>query len=239
MQWQYQTARDHGVSGFERMKSSRREMGLIGAVTCRMWGLMIAAYLKLMHQIEVIDGEYLPRNGPFVIIANHTSHLDALALGSILRKTSRDRVFSIAAEDLFFKNGVRGTASAMLINALPMRRGRMGKYAMEDLRQRLTNDKVGYVIFPEGTRSRDGELGKFKAGIGMLVCDTDVPITPCWIDGAWKAWPSAKRFPKRGKVVIKVGKPERATSFPHDINGWRVCAETLRERVLEAKNVST
>ncbi|QQE10305.1 1-acyl-sn-glycerol-3-phosphate acyltransferase [Planctomycetota bacterium] len=238
-EWKYETARDHGEVGVKRMESVRREMGLIGAVTCRIWSMFIRTYLRSMHRLEVHGKNNIPKQGPFVLVANHTSHLDALILGSLASETMRDRVFSIAAGDVFFKDGVRGTASALLINALPMKRGKMGRHAMTDLRTRLVEDKVGYVIFPEGTRARDGHLGDFKAGIGMLVCDTDVPVIPCWIEGAWKAWPSNKKIPNRGKISISIGQPKTAQDLSNDMKGWKECAAQLKDAVLQTQNQNT
>ena len=130
-----------------------------------------------------------------MLIANHTSHLDSIVLGSVLPCRWCDRVFPVAAGDVFFESPVRSLFSAQLINALPMWRKHCGPHALAELKDRLLNEPCGYILFPEGMRSRDGSLQHFKAGLGMIVAGTPVPVVPCSIAGASRAWPRARAGP--------------------------------------------
>ena len=131
----------------------------------------------------------IPDEPPFVMIANHTSHLDALVLASVLPCRLCDRVFPVAAGDVFFNTSATSLFSATLLNALPMWRKNCGSHALKDLRRRLVDEPCGLILFPEGTRSRDGSLQAFKVGLGMLIAGTAVPVIPCHIDGAFQAFP--------------------------------------------------
>ena len=69
------------------------------------------------------------------------------------------------------------------------------------------DEPCGLILFPEGTRSRDGSLQPFKAGLGMLTAGTAVPVIPCYLDGAYQAFPPTARWPRPRKIRLKVGHP--------------------------------
>src|SRR4029077_17235425 len=92
------------------------------------------------HRLTIIDGEKLPAHGPFVLAANHCSHLDALALGAALTPRHRERAFPIAAGDVFFQTKVTSTFSAIMLNALPMWRKNCGPTPLARLRGKLQED---------------------------------------------------------------------------------------------------
>ena len=120
------------------------------------------------------------------MIANHASHLDAVLLASVLPCRLCDRVFPVAAGDVFFNTPGMSLFAANLLNALPMWRKNCGSHALKDLRKRLVDEPCGLILFPEGARSRDGSLLPFKVGLGMLIAGTSVPVIPCYLDGAFR-----------------------------------------------------
>ncbi|MCA8957401.1 MAG: 1-acyl-sn-glycerol-3-phosphate acyltransferase, partial [Planctomycetes bacterium] len=63
------------------------------------------------------------------------------------------------------------------------------------------------ILFPEGTRSRDGAMGAFQPGIGMVVAGTEVPVVPCRIEGAHRAWPKGAWWPRPRKLTVCFGAP--------------------------------
>ena len=117
------------------------------------------------------------------MIANHSSHLDSIVLGSALPSRWCDWVFPVAAGDVFFESSSKSLFSAQLINALPMWRKNCGPHALAELKDRLISEPCGYILFPEGGRSRDGSVLPFKPGLGMIVAGTTVPVIPCAIAG--------------------------------------------------------
>lgn len=218
--WELKPARDLGVPLRQRLRSARRESGLIGATAHLAWITVLRGYLRAAHRLRVVGREHIPTTPPFVMIANHASHLDALCLASLLPVRFQDRVFPIAAGDTFFETPGATAFAALCLNALPMWRERCGRHALDDLRIRLTEDRLVYILFPEGTRSRSGVMGPFKAGVGMLLAGASVPIVPCGIDGAFAAWPPDRRRPRWSTITVRIGPP---LAFPEAANrrsGW-------------------
>jgi len=63
------------------------------------------------------------------------------------------------------------------------------------------------LVFPEGQRSVDGTLNRFRLGIGILACELGVPVIPIWIDGTFHAWPVGARWPRSHPISLVVGQP--------------------------------
>ncbi len=229
--WELKPAADLALPPSERWRAVEREDGLV-ASSCRLvWRSCLKGALKLGFGLEVHGREFLPREPPFVVVANHTSHLDALLLSSVLPVRLRDVVSPLAAEDVFFESKGRSAFSALFLNALPVRRSQIGHRTLATLRARLVERPAGYVLFPEGTRSRDGEMTDFKPGLGMLVAGTDVPVVPCFIRGALEAWPPDSRLPRPGRVRLDFGESHHFDHLPNRRAGWTTVAETMQSAV--------
>ncbi len=95
------------------------------------------------------------------------------------------------------------------------------KPAERRLRERLVAEPCGYILFPEGTRSRTGVLGSFKPGLGMIVAETDVPVVPVYIHGAYEAAPPGRRLPRFRRIELRVGPALRFTDSANERPGWR------------------
>ena len=109
--WRFQPARDLGLTREERRKSLQREVGLESAISSLLWRWLTRAPLRLVHRLEIIGRQNLPKQTPFVIVANHSSHLDAVILAACLPIRFAGRVFPIAAGDTFFARGCNPWAS--------------------------------------------------------------------------------------------------------------------------------
>lgn len=216
--WKLEPARDLGLDLGDRLRSYRREAGLVESVAHLVWWNLVHGYLRLCHHLKV-DG-VLPTEPPFVLIANHQSHLDALVLAAPLPARLRDRIFPIAAGDTFFSSGGKAIFAAGLLNALPMWRGKCVSHALQELRHRLVEEPCAYILFPEGTRSREGKLAPFKPGLGMLVAGTAVPVVPCYLDGTFEALPAHRSLPRFHPIVMRVGRPLVFAEVSNDRAGW-------------------
>lgn len=230
-EWRYETATDVGLGPVERWRSARREPGTISVGVNTLATLVLRTYLRLYHRLDVRGREHLPTRERFVLIANHSSYLDALVLAAALPLSARKHTHPVAAGDVFFSGIARSVLAGLLLNALPLDRKRVVTHALEDLRQRLLGGHCAFILFPEGTRSRDGKLAAFKAGLGKLVAGSDVPVIPCHLAGAFEALPPGRGFPRPEKLTLTVGAPLRFHAIANDREGWMRVAESCRRAI--------
>ena len=231
--WQLQPARDTGLTPAERFRSVRRESGLLESFAHHACFSLLRAYFAIAHRLMITGRENLPPHGPFVLVANHGSHLDALVLGAALSARHRERAFPIAAGDVFFQTAVTSTFSAIVLNALPMWRKNCGPHALADLRQKLQEEKAIFIIFPEGGRTRTGSMMPFKHGLGMLVAETNVPVVPCGLIGSFEALPPNRKVPRPVRIKLIVGEPLNFAATPNNREGWLQTARSLESSIRE------
>src|SRR5919198_2044307 len=101
--WKLEPAHDTGLAPGERFRSVRRESGLFEMLVHQFAFAIIRGYLAIAHRLKITGREHLPLRGPFILAANHCSHLDALSLVAALRPRHRERAFPVAAGDVFFQ----------------------------------------------------------------------------------------------------------------------------------------
>jgi 1-acyl-sn-glycerol-3-phosphate acyltransferase len=174
------------------------QRGLLKGVV---WGMM---------RVTVVDKQKLKGlKRPFVAVANHSSHLDApLIMGALPRSLAR-YLAAGAAGDYFFDVWWRRGLTALFFNAFPV--DRSGSNPRNINAKMLLQHDVPVLVFPEGTRSKDGKLGHFKPGAAALATATGVPIVPIAIIGAYQAHPRGSKWPKTGlPVCVVFGEPMRA-----------------------------
>jgi 1-acyl-sn-glycerol-3-phosphate acyltransferase len=228
--WELRPAADHGLGLRQRLTSLRRESGLVGTCGHLAWQGWLRLYLRLYHRLAVAGRANLPPP-PFIMVANHSSHLDALALSAALPLAWCDRAFPIAAADTFFTGLPSAGFAVLALNALPLQRRRAGPAAIAELKRRLIEERCIYILFPEGTRSRDGRMAAFKSGLGPLVAGTDVPVVPCRIAGAFAALPPHRSCPRPGRLTLTIGTPLRFADTEDDRAGWDAIAAVVEAAV--------
>ena len=172
--------------------------------------LILKPAIWRLTTVTVLGTEHLEGvSGPYVVVSNHTSHLDApLIISALPRRLSR-YVAAGAAADYFFDVWWRKGLTALFFNAFPV--DRTGLRGRKGLATSLLDDGVPLLLFPEGTRSRTGEIGAFKPGAAALCVSRDVPCLPVAIVGASQAMPYGKNWPDRGRppVYVTFGPPLR------------------------------
>lgn len=151
-----------------------------------------------VHGLDHLEG--LP--GPVVFVANHSSHLDAPLILCSLPERWRRRTAVGAAADYFFDVWWRAAGTALAFNAFPVERS--GGRRLSDTPWRLLREGWSIVVFPEGTRSRDGWVGRFRPGAAMLCAETGVPAVPVAIRGSFAAMPRGRGWPVPGRYPISV-----------------------------------
>ncbi|MEE8154126.1 MAG: lysophospholipid acyltransferase family protein [Phycisphaerales bacterium] len=226
-EWRLEPARDLGLSTGQRLRSLQRESGLIETLARFAWWTAVRTYLTLAHRLSVTGREHIPAAPPFVLVANHCSHLDTLVLAASMRRLLWDRVFPIAAGDTFFETPIVAAFAAGLLNALPMWRRNCGSHALRELRQRLTSQPCAYILFPEGTRSRTGQMSRFRPGLGMIVAGTTVPVVPAFVNGTFAALDPDRRIPRPRKITVTIGEPLEFSKVSNTREGWnRIATQT-------------
>jgi len=142
---------------------------------------------------------------PALIIANHTSHFDTLIVLSTLPNWLYNRTAVAAAADRFYTQALKGAWYSLRYNAFPITRGG-GKTALA-YSEWLLQTGWSLLFFPEGTRSRTGELLPFHAGPALLALRQKVPVLPIRIDGAASILPPGARWSRPAPVRAEVGPP--------------------------------
>lgn len=149
-------------------------------------------------------------DGPFILVANHSSHLDApLCLTTLPYRVTKN-IATAAGADYFYRSKWRSSLTSLFFNTYPVERGKSrGKSA--GLSVTLLRQGVPLLIFPEGTRSRTGEMADFTPGAAALARALRLPVVPVALVGAHDAMPVGVFWPKSGRMPVKVliGKPLR------------------------------
>lgn len=148
--------------------------------------------------------------GPFIVVGNHSSHLDAATMVTSLPAHLTRNLAVAAAGDYFYNSFWRRGLMGFFFNSYPVDRGvKNSKNA--GLSVSLLRSGVPLLIFPEGTRSKTGEMRSFKPGAAALGRALRVPVVPVAIVGAYDAMPKGRNWPKPGRPPVKllIGKPLR------------------------------
>jgi 1-acyl-sn-glycerol-3-phosphate acyltransferase len=148
-------------------------------------------------------------DGPFLICPNHSSHLDVSTLRLALGPRRRRRLAAAAAEDYFF-TGHRWLAFlAAWLGGFAFRRHGANPQSVAEI-ARLLSSGWSVLIFPEGTRSRTGEIAPFKPGIGLVATRTGRPVVPVRIVGLHDVLAPGRLLPRPGRVEVRFGEPLHA-----------------------------
>lgn len=232
MNWSYEPASDLDQSLAERLRRFPREPDIAVYAVRSLAALTIRCWLRAYHRFDVRGPENLPKDGSFILVANHASHLDTLCILSALPLRKLHRAFPAAAQDYFFVSVPRLALAAVVVNALPFGRQGNSRNSLELCRRLLENSGNILILFPEGTRTRTGQIGEFKPGIGLLAAGTNIPVVPCHLAGAFEAWPKGKLFPRPRRLRLIVGKPRTYTHLPAGRESSVQISEDLRNAVV-------
>jgi 1-acyl-sn-glycerol-3-phosphate acyltransferase len=147
-------------------------------------------------------------DGPVVIVANHTSHLDTALLLTTLPPVWQRKVTVGAAADYFFDAWWRAIGSALLFATFPIERHGHG---LSDTPAKLIESGWSIVMFPEGTRSPDGWTRRARPGAAAIARQHGIPVVPVAISGSYAAMPRGRNWPMPGRppVHIRYGRPVR------------------------------
>ena len=180
----------------ETMKASLRERIVYGS-SC----IIAGWWLKLTCGVTVRGVENVPGRGPCIIVSNHASYLDP----PIIAATIRQRFIRFLARDTLLSSPL-ARWYFISIRAITIDRNRGDVVAMKGVLRALKDGET-VALFPEGTRSRDGELQPPKRGIGFVLSRAQVDVVPVYVDGTFKAMPRGTSKIKRHPLQVIIGEP--------------------------------
>ncbi len=199
--------------------------------------LIFKVLFRMYIKVLVKGKENLPARGPFILVANHSSHLDQPLLLSLFPATGVKDVYFPAAADYFYRNICRRLFVIISLNAFPFEREGNFAKGLKVCKELINNGK-SLILFPEGTRSPDGKIGDFRPGVGLLSIESGVPVVPVCIKGAHEALGKGHFFVKPGTIEIIIGSPVNPDGIENSYNGYKLLAGRLKNKVEELSRVS-
>jgi 1-acyl-sn-glycerol-3-phosphate acyltransferase len=148
---------------------------------------------------DVLEGV----RAPLIFYSNHTSHLDATIIMTSLPDRWQSKTAVGAARDYFFDVWWRQAFTALVYGGFAIDRSKGGRNAVSKARE-LLDEGWSLVVFPEGTRSSDGHVQRFRHGTARLCIEAGVGASPIAIRGAYQAWPKGSNWPKPGRPPVNV-----------------------------------
>ncbi len=178
---------------------------------------------RLYFRWRVFNPERVPQEGPVILASNHCSFLDPPLVGAGLRRS----ISYLARENLFRFPVIRWVLQRW--HAVPVDREGGGAKGLKAILDRLlAGDAI--ILFPEGTRSRDGHLQPARSGIGLTVIKSTAPVVPVRLFGSFDAFGRHLRFPRPRRLAVKYGPPLR---FEHLRAEAKVCSRSRLKSIYQ------
>ncbi len=166
----------------------------------RIGWMVFRAIFATYFRWRVFGTENVPLKGGVVLAANHGSFLDPPLIGCGVKRT----ISFLARESLFHFPGMGALLRSWSV--VPVDRDGGGARGLKNIMDRLLAGN-GIVLFPEGTRTKDGRLQPARSGIGLTVIKSAAPIVPVRVFGTFEAYGRDHKFPRPRRVMVKYGAP--------------------------------
>ena len=171
--------------------------------------------------MQVRGVENLPEQGGYILAVSHQSFFDPFIIGWPV-----PGYITFMARDTLWKSRIYRFGEFLFNASFPIRRGGADREALREAQHRIRDGRI-VLMFPEGTRTRDGSLGEVKKGPASVSIRAGAPIVPAIIKGAYRVWPRGRKIPDLrpwpfNRLKVAYGTP----IYPQDYPG-----ETTRERV--------
>ena len=190
-------------------------------------------FLRIIIGLKYFNNDSLRNIKQFILIANHNSHMDTMAIMSAIPYRFIHKVHPIAARDFFGKNLFQKILMRYLVNATLIRRDREDntRDPINDM-DKMLKKKRSLILFPEGSRGIPGKMGNFKTGLGHLVQkNPKIDVIPVYLENIYKTLPKGKKMILPYNCSIKFGKSIKFNSLEiKDI------LQTAEKELLKIKN---
>jgi len=172
----------------------------------RYW-VMTRHVKRYCRPLEIEGAENLRElRGPAIVIANHSSHFDTPVVVSALPERIRGRLLIAAAADKFYASRKkRHWWYSLFHGTFPVHRG--GGISQLDYPMSLLRRGWSVLIYPEGGRSKSGQVQRFKPGSAIMAMRANVPVVPIYMEGLREIMPKGQREPRPGHVRVRIGEP--------------------------------
>lgn len=169
----------------------------VGYGACHLLSRITATAL---FRVRVFGRENVPATGGGLVCANHQSYFDPVLVGLAI-----DQRLNFLARDTLFRNPLFKWLISFL-DAIPIDREGGGLAGLKETLRRLKQDEL-VLIFPEGTRTRTGDLQPLKPGFCAIARRSQRPLIPVGFDGAYQAWPRSSPVPRLSNLAVVIGEP--------------------------------
>jgi 1-acyl-sn-glycerol-3-phosphate acyltransferase len=213
------------ASGGRKRGDDRSAVGLLWYRAVR---LLVSTFAAAIGGWRATGRRNIPPTGGVMLVSNHASFLDVLFLG-----VGSERPLNYVARSTLF-NPVLGPLIRS-VGAFPIQREGMGASGMKETLRRLRAGGV-VTLFPEGTRTEDGEVQELKPGIALLASRAGVPVVPAGIAGTFRSWPKGRLLPIPRPIRIHYGPP----ILPSDLEGLDPASVTrlIHDRISESVEIA-
>lgn len=160
----------------------------------------------VLFQFRAFGREHMPLTGPVLVCSNHQSFFDPVIVGLTFDR----RLNYLARKTLFRFPPFRWLIE--FLDAIPLDRDGLGVAGLKECLRRIKQGEM-VLIFPEGTRTRDGSVGPIQPGFVMLARRGNVSVLPVGMDGAYDSWPRTALLPRPTRIRVVVGKPLTASDI--------------------------
>ncbi|MDB5173960.1 MAG: plsC 2 [Phycisphaerales bacterium] len=183
--------------------------------------------MTIFFDLKVYGAYHVPKTGGALLVSNHQSYIDPILLALGL-----DRTLSYLAKSQLFKNPVFSWLIRSL-NAFPVEQGAGDIGAVKESIARLQEGHM-LNVFPEGSRTEDGEMLPLEKGVALLIRRAKVPVVPAVITGSYEAWPKSKKWIRPYPIRVVFGPPMDLANLDREQILARI-DETLRRMYDEAR----
>lgn len=169
-----------------------------------------APFARAMTGLRVEGAEWLrEQKRPAILAANHVSHADTVVLLAALPDRAREQTVVGAAADYWYQRPMLGRLVGLALNTFPFVRTGSAQAVLHSSSQ-LLRSGWNLLIYPEGTRSPDGRMGRFTPGIGHLANETRSPVVPIHVRGTHRVMPKGRPYFLPAPVEVRFGRPLEA-----------------------------